>query len=107
MVEIVNIAIDINTDKIKESVEEHAEEKVIESIYQDIKKVMFQKRGFYGNDYSDDEPLRNMVYEEIDKIIDQYKDTIIETAAVHLANKLLKTKKAKEMLEGVIDKEVK
>lgn len=102
---IVNVAFDFDDDKVRKTLEESAEKKVIDNLLTDIKKAICSKSdNYYGfNAKPSDENftggLKAIVYDEIDKILLDNKDTIIELAADKLAERLSKTKAAKELLK--------
>lgn len=102
---IINVAFDFDDDKVRKTLEESAEKKVIETLTNDIKKAICSKSNRYNsyNAYANDEDFKSglkvIVYDEIDKVLLDNKDTIIELAADKLADKLSKTKAAKELLK--------
>lgn len=104
---IVNVAFDFDDDKVRKTLEESAEKKVIDNLLTDIKKAICTKSknyyGYYSNVDVTDENFTNglkaIVYDEVDKVLLDNKDAIIELAADKLADKLSKTKAAKELLK--------
>lgn len=104
---IVNVAFDFDDDKVRKTLEESAEKKVIDNLLTDIKKAICTKSenyyGYYSNANVTDEKftdgLKAIVYDEIDKVLLDNKDKIIELTADKLAERLSKTKAAKELLK--------
>lgn len=102
---IVNIAFDFDDDKVRKTLEESAEKKVLDNLLTDIKKAICNKSdNYYGfNAKPSDENftggLKAIVYDEIDKVLLDNKDKIIEIAADKLAERLSKTKAAKELIK--------
>lgn len=95
MEHIVQFAIGIDDNAIKERIEKNVESEVIKTITKKIEEVIYQ-RGYY---YQDDKtPLRNMVKERIDMILAEEKDNILQMASTILADKLFRSKKGKELL---------
>lgn len=102
---IVNVAFDFDDDKVRKTLEESAEKKVIDTLTNDIKKAICSKSdSYYGynakpNDENFTNGLKAIVYDEIDKVLLDNKDKIIEIAADKLAERLSKTKAAKELIK--------
>lgn len=104
---VVNVAFDFDDDKVRKTLEESAEKKVIDNILTDIKKAICSKsdRYYYGynnakpNDENFESGLKVIIYDEIDKVLLDNKDKIIELAAEKLADKLSRTKAAKELIK--------
>ena len=105
---IVNVAFDFDDDKVRKTLEESAEKKVIDNLLTDIKKAICSKSDryyYYGynekvSDENFESGLKAIVYDEIDKVLLDNKDTIIELTADKLADKLSRTKAAKELLKN-------
>lgn len=101
MEHIVQFAIGIDDEAIRQRVIETAEKKIMETITFDVRKRIFQ-RHYYKMDVITDD-LQYWVEEKIEHILEDCKDAIIERAAEKLADKLSKTKKAKEALNNVVE----
>lgn len=97
----VPVTIGVDEERITKEIENNVENRVVENVTNDIRKVMFSKN-YYGHE--DDEPLRKMVHDRIDKILDGNKDLIIQEAAKQLAIKMARSKAAKEACKDVVDK---
>lgn len=101
MEHIVQFAIGIDDDAIRKRVIESAEKQIIEKLTYDVKSQIF-KPHYYKKDKLTDE-LQDWVEKRIeDIIIESCKDEIIERAAAMLADRLSRTKKAKEALNDVV-----
>lgn len=99
MEHIVQFAISVDDERIKEICEETAAKQVIT----DIEKFS------YGTDWSGKvkktntpEKLKDMFEEEISKFIKAHADHIIDLAVTKLAANMLKTKKVQEALDTAI-----
>ena len=99
---IVSISFDFNEDKIRGMIEENAKEMVVNKLTTDIERAIINSYGYYDrnktpNDSDVRSELRAMVYNELDEFLEKYKDLIIDAAASKLAERLSKTKAAKEL----------
>lgn len=91
---IVQFAFDFDDARITELVEAQAAKQVIGKITKDVEKVMFVDRlGYRSND-----PVKELVANRVNAIVDENKDAIINAAVERLADKLARTKLAKETL---------
>lgn len=97
MQHIFNIAINVEDERIVESIEKSAEEQVIKEITKQVEDRICE-RSYYGrvNNYK---PLENMIASRIDAILDDNKDLVIEKAAEKLAEKLARSKDGKAILD--------
>ena len=95
---IINIPINIDEDQFNKLVETDYERKIEDRIYKDIRKSLEEKSGYYNRRMSDG--ILVMVEEQIDCILKAYKNEIIEAASNKLAERLARTKAAKEVLNG-------
>lgn len=104
MLNIFEVGVDIDTKRIADKIEEQAETVVTDKIVDEVKKVIYAKRGYYSEKYNegDNTPLRNMVHDEVEKIINDNKEMIIEEAAKKLSDKLFRSKATKEKLSLVL-----
>ena len=108
----VPVTIGIDEEGIAREVRENVESQVVAKILDEVKKQMFKSRYVrYSNEdeYTDPEPLRNMIKAEIHDILEQKQDLIIKEAAEILADKLARTKAVKEkaalIAEAVLEEE--
>lgn len=103
MEHIVQIGIGIDDDSIIKNVSAHAETAITNQLLMDIKKVIFG-RTWGGN--IDEDRLSFFVNEKLDLFISENKNAIIDSAGKYLAEKLCRTKKAKELLDTLSGTEV-
>lgn len=103
MEHIMQIAIGVEDEKIVKRVEETAERQIIETLTDRVENVISEKRGWYGNKEKDYTPLKNMVSEQIAKILDENKEFVLLEASKILADKLARSKAGKEVLQGLKD----
>ena len=101
MEHIIQMAISVEDEKIVKRVEETAEKQIIETLTDRVENVISKKHGWYGKSERDYTPLKNMVSEQIEKILDENKDLILSEASKILADKLARSKAGKEILQGL------
>lgn len=104
MEHIVQFAIGIDDEAIKKKIEESAEKQIIDKFYKDfVDSVAIDWHGGFKNNTCLSNGFRSMAIQAVETVIDEYKNTIIEETAKILADRLLKTKAAKEMLKTVVE----
>lgn len=104
MEHIVQFAIGIDDEAIKKKIEESAEKQIIDKFYKDfVDSVAIDWHGDFKNNTCLSNGFRSMARQAVETVIDEYKNTIIEETAKILADRLLKTKAAKEMLKTVVE----
>lgn len=94
---IINIPINIDEDQFNKLIETDYERKIEDRIYKDVRKALEEKSGYYNRRMSDG--ILVIVEEQIDCILKAYKNEIIEAAADKLAERLARTKAAKELVK--------
>lgn len=94
----VPVTIGVDEERIAKEIEANVEEQVVNRITTEVKNIMFRKTGW---DNYDKEPLRNMITDEVEKIVMDYKENIIQLAAEILADKLSRMKAVKEAAVNV------
>ena len=99
MEHIVQFAIGIDDDAIKKRIAESAEKQIIENINHDVMRIIF-KPEYYNSSKLSNQPTGYMD-EKIDVFLEKHRDDIIELAAERLAERLSKTKRAKEIVESM------
>lgn len=107
MEHIVQFAIGIDDNGIKERIEKSAEKQIIERLYNDI------ARSLTGNTRWTEYPIsrelegafRRVAKEAVDNVVNQNKDEIIKETAKILADRIFRTKAAKELLGNIEVKE--
>ena len=107
MEHIVQFAIGIDDNGIKERIEKSAEKQIIERLYHDIALSLT------GNTRWTEYPIssalagafRRVVKEAVDNVVNQNKDEIIKETATILSDRIFRTKAAKELLGNIDVKE--
>ena len=104
MEHIVQIAIGVDDDRIKNIIEEKAEEQIILQLTQEIRDVIFKKSSYYRK-HADParDPLSNFSEGLMMDVIEKHTDTIVEKAAELLADRLMRTKAVKEAIKRVTE----
>ena len=97
MEHIIQFGIGIDDDAIKKRVEENAEKVIINELQMQIKKTIFDK-DYFGRPT---ETLSTWAESHINGFLEKHKTEIIECAGKYLAERLARTKAAKEVLEGM------
>lgn len=98
---VINIPIQINEQEMATVIKKDYEEKVMAEIVKYIIKAIEEKgRGYsYGSRLNDG--MTNLIEEQIGEFIDEHKEDIVQKAGTILADKLLRTKRVKEMIDGL------
>jgi len=100
MEHIVQFAIGMDDEAIRKRIEEHAYEDVLKSLED---KAMHTINS--GSTYMRDTRIENMMQRAIAVLVDSHKDEIIDKAADLLAEKFSRTKKFREAMGAVIEKD--
>ena len=98
MEHIVQFAIGIDDDGIRERITEQAEKQIIKNIEQSVRNKLFDAP-YYGRNADEKSPLSDYSKRLIETFLEKHKDEILEKAAAHLAGKLVRTKATKSLLE--------
>ena len=94
---IINIPLQIDDEMINSVIAKDYQEKIEQNLTKQVEAaIKNQSRSYYNRTVSDG--LFYMAEEAIDKVISEYKEEIIDKAADKLAERLARTKKAKEIL---------
>lgn len=104
MEHIVQIGIGIDDDSIIKNVSAHAEETITKQLLADVKRVIFETDVWSGK--TNENFASDYVIRRLDLFMAQNRDEIINVAGKHLAEKLCRTKKAKELLDNLSETEV-
>ena len=99
---IVNIPLQIDEKVIEQNLNVDYEAKIENYIFKEVESALIQRADgnrWYGSKGTTTEGITLFVHEYVDKYIQEWKDEIIEAAAKNLADRLVKTKKGKEVLE--------
>ena len=101
MEHIIQMAISVEDEKIVKRVEETAENQIIQDLTDRVENVISEKHGWCGKQERDYTPLKNMVSEQVEKILNENKDFILSEASKILSDKLARSKAGKEILQGL------
>ena len=104
MEHIMQFAIGIDDNAIRKRVEEAAEKQIIDEIGQQVRDNLFQA-SYYGRHASVKDPLSEYSKRIINDFLERHKDEIIEKAAVHLADRLSRSKVVKEAIAEKLAKD--
>jgi len=97
---IVQFAISIDDDRIKQSVEQNAEKQIIKDLKQNVLNNLLTSRYYHGNATPDD-PLSSVSETIIRQVFKEHEEQIIDKAAKLLADKLARSKSGKAILEDL------
>lgn len=97
MEHILQFAINIDDDAIVKRIQENAEKTITKELKSEIGKNIFAT-DYYGRPT---DRLSDWSASFIKEFLENYKDQIIEATGNALAEKLMKTKAVKEMVEGL------
>jgi hypothetical protein len=97
MEHIVQFAISIDDQTIAKRIEENAEKAITTNLQDMVTKCMFGQ-SYYGR--LDTTTLSTYSKGILDKWLEEHKDEIIKTAGMYLAEKLVRTKAGKALLES-------
>ena len=103
MEHIVQIAFDFDDERVRQTIENTVKKEVIDGIQTDITKALLRNFGSWN--CSKESALVDLMRERTDNFLKENKDVILEAAAKNLSERLAKSKKGKELLEG-LEKEV-
>lgn len=98
MEHIFNIAINVEDEKIANSISANVENQVYKLISDEVKSIIYERSWGSYKQYNNN-PLKELVVGQIDKFLNDNKGTILETASSKLAEKLAKSKAGKELVE--------
>lgn len=103
MEHIVQFAIGIDDKGIKERIERSAEKQIIERLYHDIALTLTNSTRWTEYPISSElqGAFKRITKEAVDNAVNQHKDEIIKEAATILADRLFRTKAAKELLGNI------
>lgn len=103
MEHIVQIAFDFDDERVRQTIENTVKKEVIDGIQADITKTLLRNFGSWN--CSKESALVDLMRERTDDFLKENKDVILEAAAKNLSERLARSKKGKELLEG-LEKEV-
>lgn len=97
---IINIPLNIDDELWASSLARDYESKVTEKLTNEVRKCLadHDSYGLYSKNKDYRRGIEDWVGNKIDDILKEYKDEIIDAAAEKLAERLARTKRAKEVL---------
>lgn len=98
MEHIVQFAVGVDDEGIKKYIEEHSIEVIEKQLKQDVINKIFRADYYNGNANPARSPLSDYAKDIIVDVMNEHKDAIINRTAEILADKLCRTKAAKELL---------
>lgn len=101
MEHIVQFAIGIDDEAIRNRITDAAEKQITESIQKDVEKTIFNP-GWRSGEIDKKSP-KNWVTDMVKNVIEANKDQIIEAAVAELAKNMVKTKAVKEAIAKVVE----
>lgn len=107
MEHIVQIAFDFDDERVRQTIENTVKKEVIDGIQTDITNALIHNFGSWNGAWnrSKENALVDLMRERTDDFLKENKDVILEAAAKNLSERLARSKKGKELLEG-LEKEV-
>lgn len=103
MEHILNIAFDFDDNRVRDVIERQACEQVISKLSKDIENALeAEATGRYYNCGQAGDGIAAIAKARVDRIIDDNKDIIIQEAAKQLADRLMRTKAAKNAVEAAV-----
>ena len=100
MEHMITLTFNLEDDRIQDQMEKAAVAEVIKRFDQAVIKAATRQRGYYYNaGKSFEETVIDYLQANIDKFIQEHSGVIIEAAGKQLAEKLSRTKRARELLE--------
>lgn len=98
MEHIVQFAISMDDNAIKQRVEEAAEKTIINNLQQEVRDKLFEPGDYCRRSTKPGDPLSSFSESLIEDFLSDNKDELLDKAALYLANRLCKTKAAKEII---------
>lgn len=100
---VINIPIQVDEKQLEEVVKRDYEGRIFNELVKRIETVLIHEAKYSPYSYNSEDKARNglkeMIGEHIDIFLKDNKDEIIDAASTKLADKLSRTKKAREILE--------
>jgi hypothetical protein len=105
MEHIVQFAISMDDEAIKQRVAEKAEKEIMDNLQREVGRVIFERSSYYayGNNNKGYDPnhLSSWAKMQFDNFLKEHKDEIIAGAAKELGDRLVRTKAGKAILEDL------
>ncbi len=98
MEHIVQFAIGMDDNAIKQRVEEAAEKTIINNLQQEVRDKLFEPGNYSRRPTKPGDPLSSFSKSLIEGFLSDNKDELLDKAALYLADRLCKTKAAKEII---------
>lgn len=98
----VPVTIGVDEEKIVKEIESNVEAQVVNKISEEVKNIIYKKRTYYDKDVN--EPLREIVIEEVRNCIKLNEELIIKEASKTLVEKMARTKAYKEAVKEAAEK---
>lgn len=99
MEHIIQFAVGVDDEAIRNRVVAAAEEQIIKDIEQQVRDKLFSAN-YYGRHADEKSPLSDYSKNLINEFLEKHSEEIVDKTAVYLADKLSRTKKAKEILNS-------
>lgn len=101
MEHIVQFGIGIDDEGIRKRIEAAAEQQILREIELDAKRAIYKQNPYRRDDFTN---IPTSYFDEkITGFLEAHKDEIIEAASKQLAERLVRSKKVKEMLEETVE----
>lgn len=105
MEHIFNIAINMDDETIKRQVAEKAEKEIMANLQREVGQVIFERTSYYAygknNKGYNENHLSSWAKNQFDTFLKEHKDAIIAGAAKELADRLVRTKAGKAILDNL------
>lgn len=101
MEHIVQFAVGIDDNAIRQRVMENAEKQIIQNIEQQVRNSLFES-GYYRSNADKNSPLNEFSKKLIENFLENNKEEILEKTSKHLAEKLARTKAAKALVNEMM-----
>ena len=105
MEHIVQFAISMDDEAIKKKVAENAEKEIMSSLQREVGRVIFERTSYYdygrNNKGYNENCLSSWAKMQFEDFLKKHKDEIITGAAKELADRLVRTKAGKAILENL------
>lgn len=98
MEHIIQFGINFDDKKITETVKAKAEQVILDDLKQKVSDVLFQSR-YYGGHGDPKNGVSEWMKEQVEDFLSENKDAIIEVTGRLIAEKLSRTKAARELLK--------
>ena len=101
MQHIFNIAIEVEDERIKDTIESAARESLINKLVKDCEVAVFTHRQTWQSREATDtnrDGITSYMVDIVDDFLERNKDEILDKAANRLSEKLLRTKKGQALL---------